>query len=185
MGKWRCDNSDQCTRYVFDAITLVCNMFEESNQSAPFDVFDMRDHKKNRDNKGDCKWRCDNNYRCARYEYDASTLFCKLFEKPKDGSHQIEPFDAFDMRDHPKNRDHEGDCKWRCDNSDQCARYEYDATTLICKMFEKSHVKQDDSSSGEDDKDDQVLIDQQPKSDVKHNSDEDDEDDKKSIDEDD
>merc|ERR1712187_573072 len=54
----------------------------------------------------------------------------------------------------------------------------------ICKMFEKSHVKQDDSTSGEDDKDAQILIDKQSKSGVKHNSDEGDEDDKKSIDED-
>merc|ERR1712187_388683 len=187
--KWRCDNNYRCARYAYDASTLFCKMYEkpkdDSNHGGPaFDEFDMRDHKKNRDNQGDCKWRCDNNYRCARYEYDASTLFCKLFEKSKDGSHQTEPFDAFDMRDHPKNRDHEGDCKWRCDNNDQCARYEYDATTLICKMFEKSHVKQDDSTSGEDDKDDKVLIVKQSKSGVKHNYDDGDEDDKKSIDED-
>merc|ERR1719343_1472508 len=158
---------------------FFCKMFEKSNYDTdkgvpPFDVFDMRDHKKNRDNEGDCKWRCDNNYRCARYEYDEKTLFCKLFEKPKDDFHQTEPFDVFDMRDHPKNRDHEGDCKWRCDNNDQCARYEYDAITLICKMFEKYDLSQDDKDTSDgDDNDDQALVTKKAKSGSKHNSDED------------
>merc|ERR1712157_312464 len=172
MGKWRCGNNSRCIRYEFDAITLTCNMFEESkddlSQSTPFDVFDMRDHKKNRNNEGDCKWRCDNNYRCARYEYDASTLFCKLFEKSKDESHQSAPFDVFDMRDHPKNRDHEGDCKWRCDNADHCARYEFDATTLICKLFEKYPPNEDDKDTSSEE---QALVEKKSKSGFEHNSD--------------
>jgi len=181
--KWRCDNNYRCARYAYDASTLFCKLFEkstaDSGQGVPaYDVFDMRDHKKNRDNQGDCKWRCDNNYRCARYEYDASTLFCKLFEKSKDDSHQSAPFDVFDMRDHPKNRDHEGDCKWKCNNDDRCDRYEYDATTLICKMFEKYHVDQEDKdTSGEDVKDAQVLVAKKAKSGFGHNSEKDDKED--------
>merc|ERR1712187_260590 len=160
-----------------------CKLFkksgDDSDQRVPaFDVFDMRDHKKNRNNEGDCKWRCDNNYRCTRYEYDASTLFCKLFEKSKVDSQQSAPFDVFDMRDHPKNRDHEGDCKWRCDNNDQCARYEYDAITLICKMFEKYDLSQDDKDTSDgDDNHDQVLV----KSGSKHDSDEDNKKSKKGV----
>merc|ERR1712157_246598 len=147
----------------------------DSNQDGlAFDEFDMRDHKKNRNNEGDCKWRCDNNYRCARYEYDASTLFCKLFEKSKDESHQSAPFDVFDMRDHPKNRDHEGDCKWRCDNADRCARYEFDATTLICKLFEKYPPNQDDKDTSSEE---QVLVEKKSKSGFEHNSEKDDKDD--------
>merc|ERR1719277_1555297 len=48
------------------------------------------------------------------------------------------PYNVFDMRDHPKNRDHEGDCKWRCGNNSRCIRYEFDAITLTCNMFEES-----------------------------------------------
>merc|ERR1712187_703686 len=87
------------------------------------------------------------------------------------------PFDVFDMRDHPKNRDHEGDCKWRCDNTDRCARYEFDATTLICKLFEKYPLNQDDKdTSGEE----QVLVEKKSKSGFEHNSEKDDKDNKKS-----
>merc|ERR1712048_699932 len=173
---WRCNHDYRCARYEYDASTLFCKLFKKSGDDADqgvaaFDVFDMRDHKKNRNNDGDCKWRCDNNYRCARYEYDASTLFCKLFEKSKDDSQQSAPFDVFDMRDHPKNRDHEGDCKWRCDNADRCARYEFDATTLICKLFEKYPPNEDDrDTSGEE----QVLVEKKSKKGLKHETDKDD-----------
>merc|ERR1712003_480718 len=142
--KWRCDNNYRCTRYEYDASTLFCKLFEkskdDSHQSAPFDVFDMRDHPKNRDHEGDCKWRCDNSDRCTRYVFDAITLVCNMFEE----SNQSAPFDVFDMRDHKKNRDNQGDCKWRCDNAYRCARYEFDATTLICKLFEKYPPNEDD-----------------------------------------
>merc|ERR1712014_17187 len=162
---------------------MGCNMFEESkddlSQSTPFDVFDMRDHKKNRNNEGDCNWRCNHDYRCARYEYDASTLFCKLFKKSVDDANQgVAAFDVFDMRDHKKNRDHEGDCKWRCDNADRCARYEFDATTLICKLFEKYLPNQDDKdTSGEE----QVLVEKKSKSGFEHNSEKDDKKSKKGL----
>merc|ERR1711953_1391276 len=166
-----------------DAKTFFCKMFEKTKVDtdkgvSSIDVFDMRDHKKNRDNEGDCKWRCDNNYRCARHEYDASTLFCKLFEKSKDDSHQNASFDVFDMRDHPKNRDHEGDCKWRCDVNDRCARYEYDAVTLICELFEKYHVEQDGKHTfGDDDNEDtEEKHDKTSKNGFKHDTDKDDND---------
>merc|ERR1712176_915737 len=182
-SNWWCNPDSRCARYEYDASTLFCKLFKKSGDDAnqgvaAFDVFDMRDHKKNRNNEGDCKWRCDNNYRCTRYEYDASTLFCKLFEKSKDDSHQSAPFDVFDMRDHPTNRDHEGDCKWRCDNADRCARYEFDATTLICKLFEKYPPNEDDKDTS---REEQVLVEKKSKSGFEHNSEKDDKKSKKGL----
>merc|ERR1712046_502221 len=86
------------------------------------------------------------------------------------------------MRDHPKNREHahgEGDCKWRCDNDDRCARYEYDALTLSCKMFEKPKDdlnQENEDISGEDDTNDQGLIVSKAKSGFELDSDQDDKD---------
>lgn len=42
------------------------------------------------------------------------------------------PFEVFDMRNYAHT---ERDCWWRCQNDDRCARFEYDANELLCKMF--------------------------------------------------
>ena len=48
-------------------------------------------------------------------------------------------FDVFDMHRLTTHPAEVWDCKWRCDNTDRCARYEWDAKELVCKMFEKAY----------------------------------------------